>query len=59
MAFDGGDEAVVEDGGSTMRSDLWMPCLALGLARNISGIDLVTVSLALMARSARRVWFGS
>lgn len=48
----------VEPDGSTIKSALCMACRALGEARNISGIDLFTVSFALFARSARRFWFG-
>jgi len=39
--------------GSVVKTALWMPCLALGLDLRISGITLLTVSFALLARSER------
>jgi hypothetical protein len=39
--------------GSVVKTALWTPCLALGLDLRISGITLLTVSFALLARSER------
>jgi hypothetical protein len=45
--------------GSVVKTALWMPCLALGLDLRISGITLLTVSFALLARSERLFVWGA
>jgi len=52
------DALGVAASGSTRSSALCMPCRARGLERTISGTAMLTVSLALLARSARRFALG-